>query len=206
MKARKSIATAAAVLVAGLVGSSVLGGSQAWAFDRSWVLHSCAGVAAGERQLTDGAPTAVDGGEAGYIRIATNDAGNEECVFRTNQVSFSTSQFPFTKVVAAVSNGTRLRVEFRTDAGGCGGTLLQTVTLQRAQSETSSTMASVASASPVQLPAGQVVRAVCVRVDDHTDGTNSGAAALIDRIAAKPTATGQESIIEGFGGSSTTTQ
>ena len=203
-KAKKLIATAAAVLVAGLVGSVVLGSPEAWSFDRGWTLHSCTGVASNERQLTDGAPTGVDGGEAAYIRIATNDAANEECVYRTSALSFSTSTFPFTKVVAAVSNGTRLRVEFRTDPAGCGGTLLQTVTLQRAQGDTSSTMAGIASASPVQMPSGQIVRSVCIRIDDNADGTNSGASALIDRIAVKPTATGTESVVEGFGGSGTT--
>ena len=203
MKAKKLLATAAAVLVAGMVGSVVLGAPEAWSFSRNWFLHSCTGVAANERQMSDGAPTGIDSSEAAYLRLKANDAGNEECVFRTSDVIISTNQFPFTKVVAAVSNGTRLRVQFHTDMA-CGGTLLQTVTLQRAQSDVSSTMASVASASPVQMPAGQTIRSICVRIDDHTDSTNGGAAALIDRIAVKPTATGTESIVEGFGGSGTT--
>lgn len=146
----------------------------ALAFDHFWFPLPCAT----ESALWDDAPGAGANNEAGFFWLAGTAGVSTTCTVESDPPSLSTTQFSMVTVRAAVNDGAKLIIELREGSepeDPCEGPLIQELFI----ADTSANSGFVTLEET--LPAGFVIAAVCMSLNDVGAG-NQRASALIDDI------------------------
>jgi hypothetical protein len=171
---------AAAVLIAAVALVAVAfawrgswGSTDVLGFDESWSAPVCTNVAASEVVFLDDAPGRTND-ESAYFMVRANHTppdANEHCTVFVNRTFNrpNVPQFPNFSARAALNDSATLTISAMSGAG-CTGTARGSLTFPAHGAFRDRS---------TQLPAGQEVRSICIRLDDNPNTHGQRISALI---------------------------